>query len=247
MRRGSPPACADTSADPGPARFRQGRSASTDEQGVMGHGAQFLHRIVRGPSSHMTRRLLLAALLACLRRRNRLQQVATAPTSPSPDAGRRAHFLHGDWRQRRHRLWQFSRRVCRSLTVPMARGYVQILRRRLRDSRGRTVDHRNLQHSRRGLEPGDRGPGARHRPADQRARRQLRRAAVAVRADQHDARHDLRRRQRRQRDWPRGARGTRRKRRRTAISTRRSGSGAPISTISSRASAAARRTRASSR
>ena len=74
--------------------------------------------------------------------------------------------------------------------------------------------------------------------ADQRPRRQLHRAAGAVRADQHDARHDLRRRQRRQRDRPRGARGPRRQRRQQPTSTRRSGNGAPTSTIWSRASAA---------
>ena len=191
------------------ARCRADRSASTDGRG-WSCGAQFLHRIGVDTYIDMNRRLLIAALLALFGSGIACSK-SDSPTRPRRRRQRRAHFLHGHRRKRRHRVWQFvAVRAVHRLSG----------RHRLRSDPAAPICATTGPHGRpsqsqpprRGAEQGDRGSGARHRPADQRAGRQLHRAAGAVRADQHHARHDLRRRQRRQRDRPRRARGTRRQR-----------------------------------
>ena len=169
-----------------------------------------------------------------------------SPTGPPTE--RRAHFLHGDRRQRRHRLRQLI--VCVPFAdCPNGTGYVQICCGAGCEADGPHRDaHATSSVPGAVLSPGDR----RHLARDIGGRSTSRGNFIEQQAPfvptDYDARHDFRGRQRRQHHRARRPRGPRRQRHpRRRTSTRRSVSGAPTSRIWSRASAPARRTRASSR
>src|SRR5688500_13435221 len=108
----------------------------------MGWGA-ILAQVRRGHLFHMTRRLLIAALMTLLASGIACNKSGETPTSPSPAPAQGPIFYTAIGAS--DGIGFGSSSVCIPFSdCPDGTGYVQILRRRLRDnSPGRAVEHAN--------------------------------------------------------------------------------------------------------